>query len=365
MELSLHEIISFLNTQFPLQHQESWDNSGLLVDTHRPIRKALICVDCTEAVVDEAVTEGANLIVSHHPLMLSGIKRMVDSDRTTRILKKLIRNNIALYAAHTNLDAAKNGINDYLASALNLSKVSVLQPLRQQLFKIAVFVPESNAEQVRNALFQKGCGNIGNYDCCSFNLNGYGTFRANEEANPYVGEKGKIHQEKEVRVETIVERGNLKKAVEEMIKVHPYEEVAYDIYPLENELTTIGIGRIGILPKLMNEDEFLKYVQQHLSVKYLRFSNISNRSIGKVAVVGGSGSSMILDAIQQGADAIVTGDIKYHTFVDFGDEIFIVDVGHFESEKISIQIFYDVFSKKFPNFAISISKNGVNPVNYL
>ncbi|HON19109.1 MAG TPA: Nif3-like dinuclear metal center hexameric protein [Salinivirgaceae bacterium] len=364
MELSLHEIISYLNSQIPASYQEGWDNSGLLLDTHDPVRKIMLALDCTEEVVEEAITEQANLIITHHPLLITGIKRMVDSDRTARILKRLIRHNIALFSAHTNLDSLQNGINHYFAETLNLTKVSVLRPLRQQLMKFVVFVPESHVDVVRNAMFEKGCGNIGNYDSCSFNISGRGTFRGNEHSNPFVGERGALHFEQEVRIETIVERRNLRKAIESMIKAHPYEEVAYDVYPLENDMQTVGLGRIGILPKLMDEHELLNYVQKQLQIQHLRFGKITGRSIGKVAVVGGSGSGLIQEAIQQGADAIVTGDLKYHNYVDYGDDIFMIDVGHFESEKISMQIFYDILSKKFPNFAVSISKKGSNPINY-
>ncbi len=365
MELTLHEIISFLNSRFPLQYQESWDNSGLLVDTEKPIVKVLTCLDCTLEVVDEAIVEGANLIVSHHPLIFQGMKKVIETDKTSKIVKRLIKNDIALYCAHTNLDNAQGGINDYLASALKLSNVKVLQPLKSQLFKIVTFVPDDHADKVREALFHSMAGHIGNYDSCSYNLQGTGTFRGDESTNPYVGERGKLHSEAETRIETVVERRHLRKAIDAMVKAHPYEEVAYDIYPIENELNTVGLGRIGILPHLMDEKTLVGYLKEKLLIKNVLCSRAYNREIGKVAVVGGSGSSVIQSAMTSGADAIITGDVKHHTFVDFESDLFIVDIGHYESEKIAMNIFYDNLTKNFPNFAVCNSKTNLNPINYL
>jgi dinuclear metal center YbgI/SA1388 family protein len=316
-------------------------------------------------VVDEAIAEGANLIVSHHPLIFQGMKKVVESDKTARIIKRLIKNDIALYCAHTNLDNAQGGLNDYLASALSLSNIKVIQPLKSQLYKIVTFVPEEHAGKVREALFGSMAGHIGNYDSCSYNLQGTGTFRGDNTTNPFVGERGSLHFEPETRIETIAERRNLRKAIDAMIKAHPYEEVAYDIYPLENELNTVGLGRIGILPHLMDEKTLVGYLKEKLSLKNILCSRAYNREIGKIAVVGGSGSSAIQSALALGADAIITGDVKHHTFVDFESELFIVDIGHYESEKMAMNIFYDNLTKKFPNFAVCNSKTNLNPINYL
>jgi dinuclear metal center YbgI/SA1388 family protein len=365
MELTLHEIISFLNSRFPLQYQESWDNSGLLVDTDKPISKVLTCLDCTMEVIDEAISEGANLIVTHHPPIFQGLKKVVEADKTSRIVKRLIKNNIAVYCAHTNLDNAQGGLNDYLATALKLSNIKVLQPLKSQLCKLVTFVPDEHAEKVREALFNAMAGHIGNYDSCSYNLQGTGTFRGNDSTNPFVGEPGKLHFEPEIRIETVVERRNLRKAIDALIKAHPYEEVAYDVYSIENELSSVGLGRIGILPHLMDEKMLVGYVKEKLSLKNVLCSRAYNREIGKVAVIGGSGSSTIQSALSMGADAIITGDIKHHTYVDFESDLFIVDIGHYESEKIAMNIFYDNLTKKFPNFAVCNSKTNLNPINYL
>ncbi|MGI6477890.1 MAG: Nif3-like dinuclear metal center hexameric protein [Salinivirgaceae bacterium] len=365
MKLNLNEIIFFLNQRFPLQYQESWDNSGLLVDTYKPISKIITCLDCTLDVVNEAIAENANLIVSHHPLIFSGIKKIINTDKTASILKLLIKNDIALYCAHTNLDNAVGGLNDYLAKALNLTDIEVLQPLKSHLFKIVTFVPHEHADKVRTALFNSMAGNIGNYDSCSFNIQGNGTFRGNDNTNPFVGKIGKIHFEPETRIETVVERRSLQKAINDMISAHPYEEVAYDIYPIENELPSVGLGRIGVLPQQMSENQLIKYLKEKLSLENVLCSRINNRAISKIAIIGGSGSSVIDTALLLGADAVITGDIKYHTYIDYESKLFLVDIGHFGSEKIAMNVFYDCLTKKFPNFAVLKSKTNLNPINYL
>ena len=365
MELNLNEIISFLNQRFPLQYQESWDNSGLLVDTDKPISKIITCLDCTLDVVNEAIADNANLIVAHHPLIFSGIKKIVKTDKTASILKLLIKNDIALYCAHTNLDNAVGGLNDYLAKALNLTNIQVLQPLKSQLFKIVTFVPHEHADKVRAALFNSNAGNIGNYDSCSFNIQGSGTFRGNDSTNPFVGEIGKIHFEPETRIETVVERRNMHKAINNMIFFFFKQKTAYDIYPIENELQSVGLGRIGVLPKQMKENQLVEYLKEKLSLNNVLCSRINNRAINKVAIIGGSGSSAIEAALSLGAEAVITGDIKYHTYIDYESKLFLADIGHFGSEKIAMNVFYDCLTKKFPNFAVLKSKTNLNPINYL
>ena len=365
MELKLHQIITFFNSLYPIQYQESWDNSGLLIDNTEPIKKALTCLDCTIEVVNEAIEENANLIIAHHPLIFTGLKRIVESDKTGQIVKKLIKHNIALYCAHTNLDNAAEGLNHYLAQKLELIHTRVLQPLNNQLYKISVFVPDNHAEKVRTAMFNASAGHIANYNSCSFNTQGTGTFLGNEKTTPFVGTPGKLHYEAEIKIETIVEKRNLNKVVEEMKKAHPYEEVAYDIYSLNNELEQVGLGRVGNLPYIMNEEKLANYLREKLDIKTIACTKGFGREIGKIAIIGGSGSSAINAAIRQGADALITGDIKHHTFVDHESELFLVDIGHYESEKIAMQIFYDNLTKKFPNFAVCISKTNLNPINYL
>ena len=365
MELSLHQIISFLNSKYPPQYQESWDNSGLLIDTNSPIKKALTCLDCTIEVVNEAIEENATLIIAHHPLIFSGLKRIVDSDKTGQIVKKIIQNNIAFYCAHTNFDSAAEGLNYHLAQKIGLIHTKVLEPLKSQLYKLTTYVPDKYAEKVRSALFSASAGDIGNYSSCSFNVNGTGTFLGQENTNPFVGTPGKLHFEPEIRIETIVEQRNVHKAIEEMKKAHPYEEVAYDLYPLHNELENVGLGRIGDLPYIMDEKTLATYLREKLNIETIACTKGLGREIGKVAIVGGSGTSAIGSAIRQGADALITGDIKHHTFVDHEKDLFLVDIGHYESEKIAMNIFYDNLTKKFPNFAVCISKANLNPINYL
>lgn len=365
MDLSLEQIVSYLNNCFPIHYQESWDNSGLLVDTDKPIKKVLTCLDCTPEVVSEAIENQVNLIVTHHPLIFKGLKKIVSTDKISAMIKVLIKNDIALYCAHTNLDNAKGGLNDYLADTLGLSNIEVLEPLKKQLYKIVTYVPEAHAQNVRKALFEAGAGHIGNYDLCSFNITGQGTFRGGDNSNPFVGKVGKEHTEVETRIETVVEQRNLQRVIDRMIEAHPYEEVAYDIYQTENDIPKVGLGRVGTLPCPMNEVEFVKYVKERLSLRNVMCSTIDNRTIKRVAVIGGSGSATIETAIIKRADAIITGDIKHHTYIDCQSRIFLVDIGHHESEKMVMQIFSDYLTKKNPNFAVLKSKTNFNPINFM
>lgn len=365
MELSLKEITDFLDKLYPLQYQESYDNSGLLTDTADPIKKCIVCLDVTETLVEEAIATGANLIVSHHPLIFNGLKRITDSEKCGKIIKKLITHKIALYAAHTNFDNAKNGINDYIAQLLNLTDVEVIAPLKKHLLKLTTFVPNSYVDKVRTAILNSGAGSIGNYDSCSFIAEGEGSFRANEFANPFAGQKGDVHYEPETRIETIIERQNLQKSIAAMLKAHPYETAAYDIYPLENKFTDVGAGRFGNLPYAMTELQLIEYLKEKLLLPIVGSSCFKNRKIVKTALCSGSGSMLIEEAIKGGAAAFITGDVKHHQYIDYGNDILILDVGHHESEKYCMNIFYEVLTKKFTNFAVYISNSNKSPITYI
>jgi len=298
-------------------------------------------------------------------LIFSGLKQITNTDTTGSLVKKLIQNRIALYCAHTNLDIAENGINDYLSKKLQLNNTAILEPVKNHLFKIVTFVPHDHADNVREALFNASAGTIGNYDSCSYNIEGTGTFRGNELTNPFTGEKEKLHFEPETRIETIVEKQNLRNAIESMLKAHPYEEVAYDIYQLENNFNRAGIGRIGDLPSEMLEKQLIEFLKEKLNLKTVSCSKFKNRKIKKIAICSGSGSAYINKAVETGATAFITGDIKHHTFIDNQDKIFIVDIGHYESEKFSMNIFYEILLKKFTTFAVFKSNNNINPINYI
>jgi dinuclear metal center YbgI/SA1388 family protein len=364
--MTVKDVANVVEELAPLGYQESYDNSGLSVGSpSMEVTGILLCFDVTEKVVAEAVELGANLIISHHPVIFSGLKSITGRSAVERIVLKAIRHNIALYAAHTNLDSVPGGINDRLCDILGLQKRQVLSPLKGQLVKIVTFVPHEQASKVRQAMFAAGAGGIGCYDCCSFSSDGSGSFRASEGANPFVGEVGQLHFEAEARIEVICPRILINGAVEAMVEAHPYEEVAYDIIPIENDYQKVGIGMVGELEEPLEVSNFLEMVKEKLGCSVLRFSNPQKSHIKKVAVCGGSGASFASLAIAKGADALVTGDVKYHSFLDYQEKLLLVDAGHFETEQFAIGVFYDFIREKIANFAVYKTKQVDNPVNYL
>ncbi len=364
--MKLKEITTYLDTAVPLSFQEDYDNSGLQVgDPDKEISSALITLDVTEEILDEAIVSGCDLILSHHPVIFSGLKRITGLSITEKILIRAIRDDIAIYSSHTNLDIFNAGVSRKMAQKLSLQNIKVLAPLKGRLNKLVTYIPESHLDKVREAVFNAGAGVIGNYDNCGFVAEGTGSFRGNESTNPYVGERGKMHFEKELRFETVFVSHLKDKVIKALISAHPYEEVAYDIYLLENNNVDFGLGCTGDLPEAKNESDFLKMVSDIFNARGLRNSKLSGRKIKKVALCGGSGASLLKDAISSGADAFVTGDIKYHNYFDAEGRILLVDTGHYESEKFATEIIYDLIIKKFPKFAVRFSKTDTNPINYL
>jgi dinuclear metal center YbgI/SA1388 family protein len=363
--ITVKDIVSELEKFAPLNYQESYDNAGLIVGSpESEAGSALLCFDITEEVIDEAIEKQANLVISHHPVIFGNLKKINGKNSTERIVIKAIRNNIALYAAHTNLDSVRGGINTTLAGKLGLSDIKILSPIEHHLFKIVTFVPEAYSEKVRQAMFEAGAGHIGNYDSCSYNIKGTGTFRGGENTNPFAGEKGALHNEQEIRIETVAQKEYVSKVVSALKQSHPYEEVAYDVYQLENKYENAGLGAIGVLPDYMDAADFLANIKKALPpVKIIRH-NALFKKVKTVAVCGGAGSGFINKAISAGADIFVTGDCKYHQFLDWQNEIILADTGHFESEYFALEIFYDVINKKFPNFAAALSRGIYNPVEY-
>lgn len=364
--MTVREVTSILESFAPLAFQEDYDNSGLIVgDANMEVTGVLLTIDVTPQVVAEAVAGGANLIVAHHPVIFKGLKRITGKSYVEQVVVNAIRNNIAIYAAHTNIDSVQGGVSFKMAEVLGLTSTQVLSPLTGQLVKLVTFVPTEYAEAVRQAMFNAGAGVIGNYDSCSFNIQGQGTFRAGDGTNPFVGEKGKIHFEPEVRVETIVPRHILSAVVKAMVEAHPYEEVAYDVYPLDLPYKKAGLGVVGDLPEPMNTIDFVKHVKQQFRAPCVRYTNPVKDFISRVAICGGSAISLLNDAIAANADVFITADVKYHQFFDAENRIVIIDIGHFESEQFTIDIFYDLLSKKIPNFAVLKSKVRTNPINYI
>jgi len=364
--MTLKEICSYLDSAVPLSFQEDYDNSGLQIGfPSAEVSSALIALDITEEVIDEAITLKCNLIISHHPLIFNGIRKITGNSYTDRIILKAIKSDVAIYSAHTNLDIFSNGVSWKMAEKLGMKGIKVLSPQKKNLLKLVVFVPESHLDKVRNAVFEAGAGAIGRYDNCGFSTAGTGSFRAGAGARPYVGKVGTDHYEKEARFETVLFSHLRKNVIKALIDAHPYEEVAYDIYPLENINTEIGLGCTGVLDDPISEAELLKLVSSVFGAKGVRYSNPLGKKVKKIALCGGSGISLLSDAIASGADAFITADIKYHNFFDAENKILLVDIGHFESEKFSAEILYDLIIKKFPKFAVRFSETNTNPINYL
>jgi dinuclear metal center YbgI/SA1388 family protein len=363
--MKLKDLCSYLDSAVPLSFQEGYDNSGLQIGLpEKTISSAMITLDVTEEVVDEAISHKCDVVVSHHPLIFTGIKRLSGKTFTERILYKAVKHDIAIYSAHTNLDMFSSGVSRKMAEKLGLGEIKVLSPLEKKLLKLVTYIPESHLEKVKDALFEAGAGVIGNYDQCGFSTSGTGSYRGNESTKPFIGEKGKIHFEKETRFETVLFSHLKEKVIKVLLEVHPYEEVAYDLYALENMNVEIGLGCVGEFPDSMSEDGFLKLVSSVFDAKGIRYSKPTGKPVKKVALCGGSGALLLNLAIVSRADAFITADIKYHNFFEADNKILLVDTGHFESEKFSTEILYDLIIKKFPKFAVRFSETNTNPINY-
>ena len=361
----LKEITQYFEALAPLNLQESYDNSGLIYGNSKSdISAALVTLDVTEKVIDEAIEKNAQLIISHHPLVFSGIKKLTGKNEVERSLIKAIQNNIAIYAAHTNLDSIQGGVNGKICEKLELQNCRILQPANNLLKKLVSFIPENHSESVRKAVFEAGAGFIGNYDFCGYTTEGFGSFRGDENTNPYVGEKGQVHYEKEIRFETIFPFYLQGKITQALIQAHPYEEVAYDIYPLENHAPNVGMGMIGEMAEPIPEDEFLQKLKSTFNTGVIKHTALKNTLVKKVAVCGGAGSFLLGNAIAAGADFFVSGDFKYHQFFEADNKIVIADIGHFESEQFTKELFYELLMKKFPKFAVHLSEVVTNPVFY-
>ncbi len=360
----IKDVIAYLNKLVPLNFQESWDNSGLLVgNQNNTVSSGLLSVDVTEDIIEEAKVKGANLIVAHHPIIFKGLKSLTGKNYVERTVIKAIQADIAIYVLHTNLDVLPQGISHQLAEKLRLKNTVPIDASPVSLKKISVFVPKDYVQEVSLAMFDAGAGQIGNYDHCSFWTEGEGHFRALDGTNPFVGEQGEDHSEPEIKVEVICADYLVSQVVAAIKQKHPYEEVAYDIYPLDLKDDRVGLGKIGVLETEMSEADFFDYVKKHLNIKNFRHSPLLNKKIKTVAVCGGSGS-FLTSKVKHKADAYITADIKYHEFFDAENDILLLDVGHYESEHFCKEIFYDIINKKFSNFAVHFSEINTNPINF-
>lgn len=359
------DIAALLEDFAPLSLQESYDNAGLVCgNPEAEVSSILLTIDVTEAVIDEAIAEGHNLIISHHPLVFQGIKKLLPDNEVNRCLIKAIRHDLNIYSAHTNLDSVLQGVSSRMADKLGLINQSILQP-SGRLFSLTFYTPENEAEKVRTAVLDCGAGHIGNYSHCSFNSQGNGTFQALDGARPFVGEIGKIHSEPEIKTEITVPEYLLNRCVRTLKAVHPYEEPVWNVVCLDNTNPVTGLGIIGELPAPVESLRFLQHVKDTFQCGVIRHTPICKPEIKRVAVCGGAGAFLTKTAIARKADLYITGDYKYHDFFNADNKLIIADIGHYESEQYTKEIFYELVTKKIPNFAVRFSKVVTNPVSYL
>src|SRR6218665_124798 len=364
--MKIKEIISVLEEMAPLAYAEDFDNVGLLVGNPETISTGiLVCHDALENVVDEAIAKNCNLIVCFHPIIFSGLKKITGKNYVERVVLKAIRNDIAIYAVHTALDNHKNGVNKIFCDALGLINTKVLVPKANFIRKLITYTIPENAEKLRNSLFEAGAGAIGNYEDCSFNSTGIGTYMGNENSNPEIGERFEFVETNEIKIEVTFEKHLQSKVLKALFANHVYEEVAYEIYNLENAHQNIGLGMIGELPTALSERDFLQMIKDKMQSDSIRHSVFLEKNIKKVAVLGGSGSFAIKNAKQAGADTFITADLKYHNFYEAENQLLLADIGHFESERYTKNYIVDFLRKKILNFAIILSEENTNPVKYL
>ena len=362
----IKDIIHSLEEWAPKALAESYDNVGLLVgDKNKEASGVLVSLDCTEAVVEEAIKLKCNLVVSHHPLLFKGLKKLTGSNYVERTVELAIKNNIALYAIHTNLDNVNDGVNKMISDKIGLMETKILAPKKGRLQKLEFLVPDSAADLVREAVFSAGGGRIGNYESCSFNSKGLGTFTPRAGAKPAVGEIDKVQKEPETHVQVLVSDYIAEAVLTAMKNVHPYEEVAYFLSNIENSNQEIGSGMLGKLKAPMEPMDFVEMLKAKMGLKVVKCTELLSQKIEKVAVCGGSGSFLLTDAIRNKADVFITSDFKYHEFFDAEGALVIIDIGHYESERFTIELIAEKISKNFRTFATHLTKVNTNPIHYI
>lgn len=363
--MKIVDIISAIEVFAAPELQEEYDNSGLITgDASWECSGALCTLDVNVEVVKEAKARNCNLIVAHHPIIFRGLKRINGKNYVEQVIIAAIKNDIAIYAAHTSLDNVVLGVNGKIAEKLGLQHITILQPKNKVLRRLITFAPTDKAEEVRRAVFAAGAGHIGKYSECSFNSEGTGTFKAEKGADPYVGEIGRQHQERETKIEIVYPFYLEAQVVKALVTNHPYEEVAYDIFTMDNVHFGLGAGIIGELEQPMAENEFLGLVKEKFKANGIRHTPLLGKPIKKVAVCGGAGSFLIKKAIQQKADIYLTGDVKYHEFFDAEGRLVLADIGHYESEQFTVELLHDLLVEKFPTFAVLKTSVNTNPVQY-
>jgi dinuclear metal center YbgI/SA1388 family protein len=363
--MQVKDICKTIESVAPLHYQEDYDNAGLIIGSpEQEVTQILLCLDSTEAVIDEAIAKGCNLVIAHHPLIFKGLKKINGRNDIERTVIKAIENKIAIYAAHTNLDnVLRQGVNQKFAQKLGLKNVKILQEKPNQLVKIVFYTPASALENLKDVLFHAGAGHIGHYSECSFASEGQGTFKPEIGANPTLGEIGKREQENEYKVETVAPFFMANRVVYELKKAHPYEEMAFEIIPLTNKDQGIGAGVIGELENSMNPADFLNFLKKSLNLEVIKHTSFA-KEIKKVALCGGSGSFLLGSAMSSNADVYITADVKYHEFFDAIGTLMFCDIGHYESEISTLELFYEEIQDKFPNFAVHFCETSTNPIHY-
>lgn len=363
--MKISELIAVIERYAAPELQEEYDNAGLITGNASWDCTAVLCsLDVTVDVINEAKENNCNLIIAHHPIIFRGLKKITGKTYVEQVIIEAIKNDIAIYAAHTNLDNILLGVNGRIAEKLRLKNISILLPKNKMLRRLITFAPVDKAEEVRNAVFAAGAGHIGKYSDCSFNSQGTGTFKAGEGADPYVGEVGKRHYEKETKIEIVYPFYLETQVVKALTDNHPYEEVAYDIFTMDNVHFGIGAGLIGELEQMQDEKTFLNFVKETFKAEGIRHTKLLNKPVKKVAVCGGAGSFLIKKAAQMGADLYLTADIKYHEFFDAEDRLVVADIGHYESEQFATDLIHDLLVQKFPTFAVLKTRVNTNPVKY-
>ena len=361
----IKDITRLLENLAPLAWQESYDNAGLQTgNPNAEATGALITLDCTPEIVDEAIARNCNLIIAHHPVIFKPLKKLTSSNLVEQTIIKAIQNNIAIYASHTNLDSVIGGVNSKIADKLGLQRVKILDQKKEALLKLVTFAPKENTEAVLKAMHAAGAGQIGDYKNCSYHTSGEGRFLPTENTDPHIGEPGKPEKVTEDRIEVLVPAPFQNRVVDALVAAHPYEEVAYDLYPLKNAYQEVGTGMIGELPEEMNFADFIANLKTSMEIPGLKHTKLGPEKIKKVAICGGAGSFLMGKALQSGADAFVTADLKYHEYFMAENKMHLCDLGHYESEVFTKEIFYDLILQNFPNFAVLLSKINTNPVTY-
>ena len=361
----IKEIMDILEHWAPLAYQESYDNGGLLIgNPSTEVSSALITLDCTEEVIQEAIDKKCQLVIAHHPIIFTGLKKLTGKNYVERTIIKAIKNDIVIYAIHTNLDNVSSGVNHKMGEKLGLKNSRVLSPKKNILKKLVTYIPSDHYESVRMAIFEAGAGHTGNYSHCGFSVSGFGSFKGNEHANPTLGNTNELIRVEEQRFETIFPDYLAAKIIRSLKESHPYEEVAYDIYTIDNEHTQVGSGLIGELENEMELSDFLNLVKSQFHLKSLKYTSL-NRKVRKIALCGGSGSFLRFQAAESGADVYLSSDFKYHEWFDAEGNLSYVDIGHHESEQFTKELIFNYLRKKALSLQSEISKVNTNPVNYL